>query len=74
MDNTKWMQSYVRKTSFSVRMHLNPLSQPMNAPTKNHDFSIIFIFHSTVSYLKKWIILIYHSPVKQIPINEIKTI
>ena len=34
MNNTKWMQSYVRKTSFSVLAHLNPVSQPMKTPTK----------------------------------------
>ena len=30
-------------------MRLNPVSQPMKTPTKNHDFCIIFIFDSTVS-------------------------
>ena len=38
------MQSYVRKTSFSVLTHLNPVSQPMKTPTKIQDFCIIFYF------------------------------
>ncbi len=44
MDNTKWMQNYVRKHHFSVLTHLNPVSQPMKTPTKSHDFCIIFYF------------------------------
>ena len=49
MDNTKWMQSYVRKTSLSILTHLNPVSQPMKTPTKNQSLSIFLIFDSTVS-------------------------
>ena len=37
------------KYHFSVLTHLNPVSQPMKTPTKNHDFCIIFYFDSTVS-------------------------
>ena len=49
MDNKKWMQSYVRKTLFSVLTHLNPVSQPMKTPTKNQSFASFFIFYSTDS-------------------------
>ena len=49
MDNTKWMQSYVRKHHFSVLTHLNPVFQSMKTRTKFQDFCIIFILDSTVS-------------------------
>ena len=50
MDNTKWMQSYVRKTSFSVLTHLNHVTQPIKTPTKNQSFSSFFVsYFLTVS-------------------------
>ncbi len=39
----------LEKHHFYVLTHLNPVSQPMKTPTKNHDIYIIFIFYSTVS-------------------------
>ena len=50
MDNTKCMQSYVRKTSFSVLIHFNSVSVPAHEKkTKIKIFASIFIFDSAVS-------------------------
>ena len=63
MDNTKWMQSYVRKTSFFCTNALEScVPAHENTYWKSRFFALLFIFYSM--FLKKWIISIYRSPVR----------
>ena len=57
------MQSYIRKHHYSVLTHLNPVSLPMKTPAKKSKFLHHFLYFIQL-FLEKWIILIYHSPVR----------
>ena len=51
------------KPHFSVLTHLDPVCQPMKTPTKNQKQFASFLLKIR-PFLEKWIILIYHSPVR----------
>ena len=63
MDNTKWMQSYVRKTSFFCTNALESCVPAHENTYLNSRILHHFLFFIR-PFLKKWIILIYHSPVR----------
>jgi hypothetical protein len=48
---------------FSVLTHLDPVSQPINTPTRYQSFCIILFHIRPFPKNGKWIILIHHSPV-----------